>query len=104
MQKSLKKYTITGIVIVSLLGTLAHFFYQWSGENPAAALFSPVNESTWEHLKLLFFPMVFYSAAEALIFQNRIQDLFWANMAGTFAGLLAIPVLFYTYSGILGRK
>ena len=47
--------TIARILSVSLLGTLLHFTYRWSGRNP---LIAPVNESVWEHMKLLFFPML----------------------------------------------
>ena len=49
--------TIAGILCVSILGTLLHFTYRWSGRNPLIGLIAPVNESVWEHMKLLFFPM-----------------------------------------------
>ena len=46
MEIRIKKYIVSGVVFTSVLGTLSHFFYQWSGKNPLAALISPVNEST----------------------------------------------------------
>ena len=46
---------LTGYTV--LLGSLLHFVYGWSGSNVFAAGFSAVNESTWEHMKLLFFPV-----------------------------------------------
>ena len=49
-----------GFIAVSIAGTLMHFIYEWSGNNKIVALFAPVNESPWEHLKLLFFPFVIY--------------------------------------------
>ena len=51
----LKKFTLGGILWTLVIGTLSHFFYQWSGENFLIGLLSPVNETVWEHLKLLFF-------------------------------------------------
>ncbi|MCQ5120584.1 DUF6512 family protein, partial [Coprococcus eutactus] len=42
----------------SFLGVLIHFTYDRSGVNPAIGLFSAVNESSWEHLKLIFFPLL----------------------------------------------
>ena len=30
--------TIAGILCVSILGTLLHFTYRWSGRNPSSAL------------------------------------------------------------------
>ena len=104
MQKSLKRYTVTGIVLTIIAGMAAHFIYQWSDENLVAALFVPVNESVWEHLKLLFFPMVIYSIFETLLLHNDFPELFYADAIGIFIGMLSIVVLFYTYSGVLGRN
>ena len=53
----LKRYTLAGIFFVSVIGTLSHFLYQLSGNSFLVGLFAPVGESTWEHIKLLFFPM-----------------------------------------------
>ena len=55
-QHSLKKTELVSFVIASALGVLFHFMYEWTGENAIAGLFFPINESTWEHLKLIFFP------------------------------------------------
>ena len=61
MDKKLLLYLITGIIFTFLAGTLLHFAYEWSGTNFWVGLFAPVSESTWEHMKLLFFPMLIYS-------------------------------------------
>lgn len=100
--KELKRYTFAGILFVVVLGTLAHFFYAWSGENFIVGLFSPVNESAWEHMKLTFFPMLIYS-----LFMNRklrIQHscITSSLCTGILLSTALIPVIFYTYSGILG--
>ena len=42
-----KVYLTAGLVFSAVLGTLSHFFYEWSGQNPVVALVSPINESTW---------------------------------------------------------
>ncbi len=57
---------ICGILFTSVLGSLLHFVYEWTGENPLAALFSPVNESVFEHCKLLFFPALLYTLFEII--------------------------------------
>ena len=56
-----KLYFIGGLLFTAVLGILSHFFYDWSGRTPLAALISPVNESIWEHMKLLFFPALLWS-------------------------------------------
>ena len=75
MQKKLLCYTIAGIVFTSILGTLAHFIYEWSNENFLVGLFTPVSESTWEHMKLLFFPMLLYGVF--ICYPGAFLHLFW---------------------------
>lgn len=103
MENRVKKYFIAGIVFTSIVGTLSHFFYQWSGDNPLIGLFSPVNESAWEHMKLLFFPMLVLSLFISARLKESLPSLPGALLLGNLLGTLSIPVLFYTYSGILGR-
>lgn len=55
MGKRLNFWPLAGFLTVSALGTLAHFAYEWSGKQLLAGAFCAVNESTWEHMKLLFF-------------------------------------------------
>ena len=100
--KQLKIYTITGTVFVLVLGTLSHFFYQWSNQNFFAGLFFPINESTWEHMKLLFFPMFLYSLMTAPILKKHYPCNRYSFSAGILTGTFMIPVIFYTYTGILG--
>lgn len=52
----LKRDTIIGILFVLITGSVSHFLYDWTGKNPVVGLFTPANESIWEHMKLLFFP------------------------------------------------
>lgn len=93
---------LTPFIIISIAGTLLHFVYEWSGENKFVGLFSAVNESVWEHLKLLFFPAVVYSVFEyAFDRECRAYKPLSATL-GIFIGLLTIVSLFYTYKGILG--
>ncbi len=103
MKKKLTLWQFSGFAVVSFLGTLLHFLYEWTGKSSLAALISGVNESTWEHMKLLFFPMLAFALAESRFFQKR-EDFWCVNLAGISLGLILIPVLFYTYNGILGRS
>lgn len=98
----LKRYTLGGIAFVSVVGTLSHFLYQFSGSSLLVGLFSPVGESTWEHMKLLFFPMLFYSLWMSAKLRREEPGLVSALAIGNLAGCWLIPVIFYTYSGVLG--
>ena len=102
MQKKLFRYTLSGILFTSILGTLSHFIFEWSGNNLYAGLFTPVNESIWEHMKLVFFPMFLYFVFERLMTEHYPPALSCANALALLAGTFLIPVTFYTYTGILG--
>lgn len=102
--KKLSKYTIVGGILVSIFGTLFHFAYEWSKENPVVGLFTPVNESTWEHMKLLFFPMLIYVLFEYYQLKTEFPEILWGGLTGVLIGTLAIPFLFYGYTGIIGKN
>ncbi len=101
MKKSLSLWQLMGFAVTSLLGTILHFLYDWTGGSPIAALVSGVNESTWEHMKLLFFPMFLFALVQSRFFAT--YKPFWnVKLRGTLLGLALIPVLFYTYNGVIG--
>ena len=103
MKRSIGLWQLFGFAVTSLLGTLLHFSYEWLNEASWIAPFSGVNESTWEHMKLLFWPMLFYALFERLFF--RSHENFWCiKLRGTLLGLVLIPVLFYTYNGAIGKS
>ena len=104
MNKRYKKITGLGILWTLVLGTLSHFFYQWSHENMLVGLFSPVNESVWEHLKLLFFPALTYMFIEQKAIGKAMPGLLGKNLLGLFAGLLVMPLLFYGYTAFSGKS
>ena len=102
MGKRLLFWETAGFLFVAAAGTLLHFVYDWSGGSALAAVFSAVNESTWEHMKLLFVPMVAVSAAQQAAFGREISNLTAVRAVSTLTGLALIPILFYTYMGVLG--
>lgn len=87
-----------------LLGFLNHFLYQLSGGAPFAALFCPVNESVWEHLKLIFFPILFVSIAEYLRYRPEAVRFFYYRFLAALCAMAATLTLFYTYTGITGKN
>ncbi|MDE6388136.1 MAG: hypothetical protein K2L82_10085 [Lachnospiraceae bacterium] len=101
--KYLKRYTIIGIVFVLITGTLAHFIYQWSGSNNIVGLFAPVNESIWEHMKLLFFPMLIYSFVLIFKFRKEYPCIISSLCFGILTGTVLIPVFFYAYISVVGK-
>ncbi len=98
----LKHYTIKGIIFVLITGTISHFIYEWSGNNSVLGLFFPINESIWEHMKLCFFPILLYSFYMNNKLKTEYPCVTSSLLFGVLFGTLLIPVIYYTYSGILG--
>ena len=53
----MKKRYILAFFLTVLAGTALHFAYPLA-RTPLVGLFAPVNESVWEHLKLIFWPFL----------------------------------------------
>ena len=102
MERRLFFWEFVGVLFVAVTGSLLHFVYEWSGENLLAAVISAVNESTWEHMKLLFVPLVVFSAIQVYVLRKRYPNFLAVRAVSTLTGLALIPILFYTYTGILG--
>ena len=96
-------WQLMGFAVTSFLGTVLHFLYEWLGGAVWVAPFSGVNESTWEHIKLLFWPFFLFALVQRLFFKD--QENYWCvKLAEILLGLLLIPVLFYTYNGVFGKS
>lgn len=100
MGKRLNFWPLAGFLTVSALGTLAHFAYEWSGKQLLAGAFCAVNESTWEHMKLLFVPWLLWTAAQCIGLRSLRPAA--PRAVGLLAGMAAIPLLFYGYTGVTG--
>lgn len=96
------RWQLGGFLFVCAAGTALHFLYQWSGESVAAAPFAAVNESVWEHMKLLFWPMQLWAGAERAVLGGYSRGFWPAKALGILLGLALIPALYYTYTGALG--
>ncbi len=102
MKKNISLWRYAGFVFTAVFGTLLHFLYDRTGGSLLAAPFSAVNESTWEHMKLLYFPMLVFTLIQSRFFRER-KDYWCVKLAGIVTGLVLIPVLFYTLNGVFGK-
>lgn len=102
--KHLKYATIIGVIFVFLTGTISHFLYDWSDQNYIVGLFTPINESIWEHMKLLFFPMIIYSIFIITKYKSKYSCITPALCFGIITGTLLIPLFYYSYTFVLGKN
>ena len=103
MRKSLAFWWLFGLTFTAVLGSLLHFLYSWT-EWIALAPISAVNESTWEHMKILFFPMLIFCFIQYALYGNERVDFWQMKALGIVVGILLIPILFYTYNGAFGKS
>ena len=103
MRKNLWLWQFGGFTFAVALGTVLHFLYEWTGWTFFAA-FSAVNESTWEHMKILFFPMLIFAGAQWAFFRGEYEAFWWIKLIGMLVGVGSIPILFYTYNGAFGKS
>ena len=102
MKKIVPYWQMMGFIFTGILGTLLHFLFDWTGGRAIIALFSAVNESIWEHMKLLYYPMLAFAFWEYSKWGKKTPGFWCIKLVGMFTGLALIPVLYYTYTGILG--
>ncbi len=85
-----------GFLFISLFGTLGHFIYEWTNHNKYASIIFAVNESTWEHMKLVVFPSLIWIFVEIPFLYNN-PNFITAKFISLITMLILIPVLFYIY-------
>ena len=103
-KKKIIRFQIFSVIFTWILGTILHFLYEWSGDNKIIASFSAVNESTWEHLKLVFFPMLITTIVGFLVIGKDNKKFWCAKTIGIILAMSFIIVFFYTYTGIIGTN
>lgn len=91
----LKKFEIWSAVGTIVFGSLLHFAFEWSGRIKAIALIAAVNESSWEHLKLAFWPAFIFSIIAYFAFARREQNFCLAQAKKLFVMPFLIVILFY---------
>ena len=102
--RRLIRWELAGFLWTSAAGTLLHFVYEWSGNHPVAAAFAAVNESVWEHMKLMVMPVFLFTVVQVWVQGEAYPNITAARPLSMAVGTALIPVLFYTYTGILGMQ
>jgi len=65
----LKKIIIINSILTFTLCFLTHFLYDWF-PNPLFSILFPVNESIWEHMKMIYTTILLYGIIEYFILKN----------------------------------
>ena len=101
-----EQWILLGIPVLFLAGTLFHFLYDLSGQSKLIGAISPVNESVWEHCKMVVFPVIAWWCLY-YIFRGKAKRM---NSSKWFAGaaaalvtaVISIPLCYYFYTQAFG--
>jgi hypothetical protein len=89
-------------VTVIAAGSLLHFAWEWSGRSTVVAVFAATNESTWEHLKLAFWPALALTPLQRAIY-GSLPGWLPATAIRCILPSCVIVALFYGYTALSGR-
>ena len=102
MKNQILKWELIGIAVITGVGAVMHFAFDWSGGLRAVGVFAAVNESVWEHLKMTYWPSLLYAALEYPRLKNLTGNFVFAKTAGIYIMPAAIITLFYGYTAVTG--
>ncbi len=88
------KIFIIEFFFVSLVGTFLHFLYDLTNHNKLVGVFSAVNESVWEHIKLALTPTFLFSLIDGY-FYGYYNNYFFAKLISILSIIIVMPLLFY---------
>jgi len=104
MKRTALKWELIGIVVISVLGAILHFAFEWSGQLRIVGVIAAVNESVWEHFKIGFWPALFYAALEYSYLRKLTGNFMIAKAIGIYVIPITIAVLFYSYTILTGEE
>lgn len=97
-----KRIIIIACVVSILLGVFLHFAYDLANGNALVGIFAPVNESVWEHLKLIFIPFTLFSIAFYFYTKQKFSNMLLTTLFGNVVGMFVVTTLYYLGTMIFG--
>lgn len=85
---------IISFLILSIFGTLLHFTHGWLKNGVLLHIFSAVNESTWEHMKLLVAPTILVMVFQYIFLSSEYTNIFNGILILYIVEIVSIPLLY----------
>lgn len=96
-----KKFQIVGVFIIFILNVFLHFLYDLSNQNSLVSLIAPVNESVFEHLKMVYYSYMIFNTIEYILYpDNRENRFLLSSVAAVFTTLLVYVLFSIIMTGI----
>lgn len=103
---NLKKLKIIDIFIIFVLTFIFHFTYDFL-PNSFTAIFFSVNESIWEHMKLLYTPIVLTIIFDFLIakkYNIKLNNLFTSIFISSILSIILYLIIYIPIHNIFGHN
>ena len=91
-----------GIPILIAMGSSFHFTFEWSGFFEPTAWLWAVNESPWEHMKLVLFPLLIYTLLTYKWTKEEANNILFAKLVHYLIAFFWMEGIFYLYTWITG--
>ena len=100
------KWILYSVPFLFILGSIFHFAYDFTNENTIIGFFTPINESIWEHIKLILIPLLLWWILY-YVFNYKKHNInkdkwFTASIFSIIAGIILVPSIYYLYTNALG--
>ena len=101
-----EKWILLGIPALFIIGSLMHFLYDLTGQIAFVGMFAPVNESVWEHLKMVLITTIawwgIYYSIKCEEYNIDKDKWFFGCLVSLLASMLTMAAFYYTYTGAFG--
>ena len=102
-KKLYRTLSIIGVPVIYLIATALHFFYDLSNGSVLSILFSAVNESVWEHVKIFAVGFVIWTFVELLWTKPPFKKFITTKTLSLYFLSLSIIVFFYSYTTVVSE-
>ena len=104
--------TIDSVILVSLwmvvplglLGSVLHFLFDWTKHNRFVAIFSAVNESYWEHIKIALWPVLLLKVVLFSLGGYQIASFVPAATVALYSIPVSMVGLVFIYKSVTNRS
>lgn len=103
---TMKKIKAINVIFLFLLSFLWHFMYDLIPCN-FIALFFPVNESIWEHMKIIYYCLLLSSVLEFILchkFKIKISNFYISTMVKSLMGVIFYLIVFVPIYKLIGES
>lgn len=103
---NLKKLKILAVFAIFALAFLFHFLYDWF-PNVIFSILFPVNESIWEHMKLLYTGIIVWALIEYIIIKVKgikVYNFWYQLFLTAFSSIIVYLIIYLPLYNIFGEN